>query len=133
MPTPITIEVLFIADISEYVRAIADYDKAIELNPDLAVTYCTRGFAYHRKGEYARAILDYDKAIALDPDDAEAYCNRGEAYLHLQRWEQARKDLQTARDSGMDIIASFNNDYESGVADLKTKPASRYPWTSPKC
>ena len=114
------------ADISEYVRAIADYDKAIELNPDLTVTYCTRGFAYHRKGEYARAILDYDKAIALDPDDAEAYCNRGEAYLHLQRWEQARKDLQTARDSGMDIIASFNNDYES-VAGFESKTGIKLP------
>ena len=108
------------ADISEYVRAIADYDKAIELNPDLAVTYCTRGFAYHRKGEYARAILDYDKAIALDPDDAVTYSNRGEAFLHLERWEEARRDLQTARDRGIDIITSFNNDYES-VADFESK------------
>ncbi|MGH6907325.1 MAG: tetratricopeptide repeat protein [Aestuariivirga sp.] len=55
---------------NEYDLAIADYDKAIALNPEYAEAYNNRGNAYYRKGKYDRAIADYDKAIALNPEDA---------------------------------------------------------------
>ena len=44
--------------------AIADYDKAIAINPNVALAYTNRGLAYERKGAFDRAIADYDKAIA---------------------------------------------------------------------
>ena len=114
------------SDKGEYDRAIADFDKAIALKPDLAIAYNNRGLAYHGKGDYERAISDYSKAIALKPDYAEAYCNRGEARLHLKLWEEAKRDLKTARDKGIDIIDSFNNDYES-VADFESKTGIKLP------
>ena len=54
-------------------RAIEDYDKAIELDPNDAEAYSDRGSSYHRLGQNERAIEDYDEAIKLDPDNAEAY------------------------------------------------------------
>ena len=96
----------------EYKQAIADFDKAIALKPDLAEAYNNRGLAYAEKGDDDRAIADYDKAIALKPDYAKAYSNRGFFYLFLQQWEQAKKDLQTAQDKGLDIIALFHNALE---------------------
>ena len=54
-------------------RAIEDYDKAIELDPNDAEAYNDRGSSYHRLGQNERAIEDYDEAIKLDPDNAEAY------------------------------------------------------------
>jgi lipoprotein NlpI len=56
--------------------AIADYDKAISLDPNWARIYNNRGFAKVRKGDFDAAIADLDKAIALDPTDAYAYNNR---------------------------------------------------------
>jgi len=45
---------------------LADYSKAIELNPDFADAYYGRGYALLKKGEYDRGWADFDKAIALN-------------------------------------------------------------------
>jgi len=73
-------------------RAIEDYDKAIELNPGLAMAYNNRGNAYYALGQSERAIADYDKAITLNPGDAAAYTNRGTAYAALGQYERAIED-----------------------------------------
>ena len=47
------------ADKGDFDAAIADYTKAIELNPEDADTYHIRGFAYADKGDFDAAISDY--------------------------------------------------------------------------
>ena len=113
-------------DKGKYDRVITDYNKAIELNPNFTLAYMNRGFVYLRKGNYDHAIEDGNKAVELKPDYPEAYSNRGEAWLHLQEWEKARSDLTAARERGVDIIASFHNDYES-VADFEQKNGVKLP------
>ena len=104
----------------DYERAIRDFDRVIELKSDDVDAYINRGIAYYKRGEFERAIEDYTKTINLNPDYAEAYHNRGEALLHLRKWEKAEADLITAKEMGMDIIASFRNDYKS-VEDFKDR------------
>ena len=50
----------------DYPRAIADYTKVIELKPDAAVAYNTRGRAYANQGDYSRSETDFAKAEALE-------------------------------------------------------------------
>ena len=64
----------------QYDRAIAYFNKAIEINPRHADAYLNRGFAYHEKGQYDKAISDFTKAMELNPRYAEAYINRGVAH-----------------------------------------------------
>ena len=64
-------------DACDYAAAIANYDRAIALDPDDPEAYHSRGIAKTEQGDYAGAIADYDRAIALDPDGAAAYHNRG--------------------------------------------------------
>jgi len=58
---------------SNYNHAIADCEKAIELNPlvklkvTLAEAYVQRGYYYFSREKYDEAIADYTKAIELDP------------------------------------------------------------------
>lgn len=51
--------------------------KAIQLDPNYAQPYYTRGWAKGQLGNYSEAIADYDKAIQLDPTLNDAYHNRG--------------------------------------------------------
>ena len=78
-----------------YKKAIADFDKAIELNPKYADAYYNRGIAKRQLKQYKEAIADYDKAIKLNPKDANVYYNRGFAYRELGKKEEADADFST--------------------------------------
>ena len=67
--------------------AIADFSRAIELNPKLAEAYLNRGLAKSTKGDQDGAIADESQAIELNPKLAEAYLNRGGA-------KQTKGDLE---------------------------------------
>ena len=58
-------------------EALAELDKAIELDPNLAEAYNNRGRAYSELGQYEQALTEYNKAIRLNPNNAVAYYNRG--------------------------------------------------------
>ena len=88
---------------------IADYDKAIELDPQYARAYNNRGIAYCRKGDYDQAIVDYDKAIKLAPQYATAYNNRGIAYVDKGNYDQAIANLNEAIRVGSDHATTYLN------------------------
>ena len=112
--------------LGKYEEAIEDYNEAISINPEFAEAYYNRGVAKDKQGKYEGAIKDYDKAISINPEFADAYCNRGEAWLHLKAWEKAKSDLTTAKEKGVDIIASFHNDYKS-IEDFERKNNVKLP------
>jgi tetratricopeptide (TPR) repeat protein len=72
--------------------AIADINKAIKINPEYAIAYRNRGFAYYNKGLYDQAIADYSKAIEIDPEYADAYINRGYTYFEKGFYDKAIDD-----------------------------------------
>ena len=47
-------------------RAIQDFDKAIQLDPNDGDAYVNRGLAYDALGQYAKANADKAKACSLD-------------------------------------------------------------------
>ena len=76
--------------------AIEDFTKAIELRPNYAEAYNTRGFASNMLGNYQQALVDCNKAIELKPDFALAYNNRGNAHNELKNYQQAIADFDKA-------------------------------------
>ena len=76
--------------------AIADYTKAIEINPYDADAYNNRGNARKNLGDKEGAIADYNKAIEINPYDAAAYGNRGLLYYELVDRQRAISDMQKA-------------------------------------
>lgn len=52
---------------TDFDNAIAAFDRAIALNPNLAPAYHGRGLAWEQKGETAKAESDFREAIRLNP------------------------------------------------------------------
>jgi tetratricopeptide (TPR) repeat protein/S1-C subfamily serine protease len=77
-------------------EAIADYDRAIAINPKLAEAYNNRGNAKSELGNNQGAIIDYDRAIAINPKYAQAYSNRGNAKSELGNNQGAIIDCDRA-------------------------------------
>ena len=77
--------------------AIADYTKAIALNPADAEAYSGRGLARRANGDAAGALADCNQAIALNPNSVPAYSNRGKAKQAKGDSGGAATDFTTAR------------------------------------
>jgi len=74
-------------------RSISDYDRAIEMVDDNAVTYNNRAAAWTAKGEFEKALDDYNRALALDPDFTTAFHNRGMIWAEMGDREKANNDF----------------------------------------
>jgi tetratricopeptide (TPR) repeat protein len=69
--------------------AIADYDKAIGLNPKNGAAFNNRAATLASLRQYDRAIKDYDEAIRLDPENGLYIKNRGNAFRMTGQYAQA--------------------------------------------
>jgi tetratricopeptide (TPR) repeat protein len=107
-------------------RALADYSKAIELDPNEAKAFSNRGAAYQAEGEIERAFADYDEAIRLNPNGAAAFNNRGIAYQAQGDLDRAIADYGEAIRLNPKNAFAFNNrgrayamkkDYDRAIAE----------------
>ncbi len=76
-----------------YKEALNAFNKAIELNPQDAAAYSSRGLTYYFLGKYQQAIKAFNKAIQIDPQLDIAYNNRGITYAELGNYKQAINDF----------------------------------------
>lgn len=84
-------------NLKNYPEALADYSKAIELNPTHLDAYLKRGtLRYKVLKQYQEALTDFDKAIELNPDCALAYLHRGIVKCHLLKFDIALPDFDKA-------------------------------------
>ena len=81
--------------ISQRVAALADLDKALDLDPNLTRAYNERGQIYLENGDVQKAIGDCSKSIAVKPT-LDAYYQRGEAFEKLGQHEKAIADFDAA-------------------------------------
>lgn len=76
--------------------AIADLNRAIDLEPENADGYYQRGLCYEQKKDYPRAIVEYDQAIRLKPGNGTFYQQLGICYAHMGRYDWAMKEFNNA-------------------------------------
>jgi len=84
-------------------RAIAEFDKALRLNPGdsvAAMAYLHRGICWNRKGQLTKAIADYDKAIELHPRSYMIWSSKATACMKAGRKQEAIEAWQKVRELG---------------------------------
>ncbi|MEU6179392.1 tetratricopeptide repeat protein [Streptomyces coeruleorubidus] len=92
-----------------YTQALAEYDRAVTLDPDLAVAYRQRAGIRRELGDDDAAIADLDRAVALEPDNSWYVALRGEHH------RLARHDAEAIRDLS---------------AGIRLDPANEFAWAS---
>jgi tetratricopeptide (TPR) repeat protein len=107
--------------LKDYPKAIADYTKAIAINPEDADAYTYRGGAYDTLKDYPKAISDYTKVIAINPEDAYGYIIRGSIYAALEDYPKAIADYTKAIAINPENASAYNNRGNT-YADLKDYP-----------
>ena len=103
---------------NQYHDAIADYDKAIQINPQFFYAYFKRGDAKSDLGNYAAAIADYDKAIKIDDMLFNIYFDRGLAQSELADNEAAIADYDKAIEINPEDAKLYSR---RGVAKLRLR------------
>ena len=93
----------------DYQGAIADYSKAIAIDPQLALAYFNRGVAKNKLKDYQGAIDDYSKAIEINPQYAKVYNNRGNSKYGLGDQQGACADYKMAVSLGYQVTAQWLN------------------------
>ena len=106
--------------------AIADFDRAIELNPNYAEACFSRGGAKFMQRDYRGAIADYGRVIELKPDNAKAYFFRGGAKGGLGDHDGAKADYDRTLELNPDDADAYSfrgvaksklGDHNGAIAD----------------
>ncbi|GCL53582.1 tetratricopeptide repeat protein [Microcystis aeruginosa NIES-3806] len=93
----------------KYELALADFNKAMKLNPNYAMAYSGRGELYYYQKKYDLALADFNKAIELDSKLAITYNNRGNLYYYQQKYELALADWNKAIELDSKLAMAYSN------------------------
>ena len=122
-------------------KALADFDRAIELDAGATLAYYHRANLAYGRAQYDKALEDYNTVIRNDPRFDWAYHVRGWIYYRKKDYPRALADFETAinlvptesvfyRDRGN--VALARKDYDAALADydraVRLDPAYVVPW-----
>jgi tetratricopeptide (TPR) repeat protein len=93
----------------DYDKAIAEFNEAIRLDPQLAIAYDGLGRAYNSKRDYDKAIAEFNEAIRLDPNCAEACNGRGNIYYYQNDYDKAMAEFNEAIRLNPNCAEAYNS------------------------
>jgi tetratricopeptide (TPR) repeat protein len=80
----------------DYPHALADLDKAVQLDPTSAQYVYNRGAAHYGAHQDDLALADFNRALELKPTDSFALLARGELYLFRGDEARGQQDFDAA-------------------------------------
>ena len=72
-----------------FLKAIELYDRAISLNPRLAIAWNNKGYVLNQLERYEEALIVLERAIQINPDFVGSYNNYGDAFYGLDKYSEA--------------------------------------------
>lgn len=120
-------------------KAFVAAEKALDLDPNLAVAYLARGrllWTPENRFQHQKAILEYRRALSLNPNLDEARNQLALVYCHIGAFDEALKQSQEAitinpnNNLAQFRIAetlNFQGKYEQALSVLRTTPEESNP------
>ena len=71
--------------LGDYEGAIADFNKALEQDPELAISLSNRGYAKYYLGDLDDALLDFNDALSLNGDLTDVLLNKASLLASLDQ------------------------------------------------
>ncbi len=114
------------SNLGDFQGAIADYSKAIEINPSFEDALYNRADSKYKLEDYLGAISDLSKLIEINPSDDQAYNNRGNAKESLEDYSGAIADYTKAIEINPNYAEAYSNrgivkknlgNFEEAIAD----------------
>jgi tetratricopeptide (TPR) repeat protein len=100
----------FYYESNEYEKAIEQYDKVLEKEPENDDALFNRGRAHIEKGDADKGVEDYTIYIEkINPRNASAYYNRGVAYYKLKQYEKEEEDYKKALELNQNAVFAMLN------------------------
>jgi tetratricopeptide (TPR) repeat protein len=81
---------------NNFARALACFDRAIELNPTDAFAHLFRGWALVQLDRAGEALAAFDTALGIDPNNSETFFMHGVLLAQSERFEEALVSFDTA-------------------------------------
>jgi tetratricopeptide (TPR) repeat protein len=99
-----------------YDEAIADYNRALAINPDDTLVLANRANAYGSKGKINEAIADFKRILEIDPNDYKVCHDLGLTYADIRDYSSALYYFNKALEinPALENDGQFHND--RGVA-----------------
>ncbi|MBI5522820.1 MAG: trypsin-like peptidase domain-containing protein [Desulfarculus sp.] len=111
--------------LSQLGKSLADFNQALQLDPNLAAAYNNRGMVHYRLSQFDKAVDDLDAAIRLGPNSSAAYYNRSFPLAAQGKTAQAIGDLEQA------LKLSPGNDVYRNRLNWLLRPEMRLPKAPP--
>jgi tetratricopeptide (TPR) repeat protein len=92
-----------------YDAAIAEYTKALEIDPENAEAFDRRGHVYFQKGDLDHALPDFNQALTFNPRSADAFLHRGLVHMARGYHDLAVVDLNTSLDIQPYVLEALLN------------------------
>jgi tetratricopeptide (TPR) repeat protein len=89
--------------------AIADFEAALEIGPNLTLTHNSLGLALAERGDSNAAFVHFQKALDIDPNDAETHNNFALALSRFGQLEPAIQHYEEALRIRPDYAEAHNN------------------------
>src|SRR2546421_1447468 len=84
-----------LTELGRYPEALAELERAVEADPDLAIVWHELGYAAYRLGDRNRALLALDRAFALEPH-TDTLKLRGQVLREAGRYQAAEVAFEGA-------------------------------------
>ncbi|HTY63351.1 MAG TPA: tetratricopeptide repeat protein [Acidobacteriota bacterium] len=97
----------------KYDEALAEFNKALEKEPEQPAIHAAIGNAYAKAGKNDQALASYQKAISLSPNDPDLYTTAGITMNAMGKTAEAQDAFKKA--AALNPQAAAQNYYNLGV------------------